>query len=142
MVGGSHYLANRSMSSMINHNKTRRPAPLSKHTQKLIGERELQLMKPTAFLINTGRGELVDEQALVRALLEKRVAGAALDVFEHEPLEPGSPLWHLPDVVITPHTSAFRDDYWTLAVDLFAQNLRRFERGEPLVNLVDKSAGY
>ena len=117
-------------------------APLTPETRGLIGRAQLRRMKRSAVLVNVARGKLVDEEALAAELAEGAIAGAALDVFEHEPLEPGSPLWHLPDVVITPHTSAFRDDYWTLAVDLFAQNVRRFERGEPLVNLVDKSAGY
>jgi phosphoglycerate dehydrogenase-like enzyme len=93
-------------------------------------------------LVNVSRGKLVDEDALARALATGAIAGAALDVFEHEPLDPSSPLWALPNVIITPHTSGFRADHWDAATDLFAQNLRRFDAGEPLLNLVDKVAGY
>ena len=71
-----------------------------------------------------------------------RIGGAALDVFEHEPLPPDSPLWELPNVLITPHTSGFRPDHWDAATDLFAENLRRFDAGKPLLNVVDKEAGY
>src|SRR5207253_251253 len=70
------------------------------------------------------------------------VGGAALDVFTHEPLDPSSPYWELPNVIITPHTSGAIDDYWTPLIALFSENLRRFERGAPLLNLVDKAAGY
>jgi phosphoglycerate dehydrogenase-like enzyme len=117
-------------------------APLTAETRGLIGRAQLRRMKRDAILINVSRGKLVNEDELAAELAEGTIAGAALDVFEHEPLEPDSPLWHLSDVVITPHTSAFRSDYWTLAVGLFASNLTRFERGEPLVNVVDKAAGY
>jgi phosphoglycerate dehydrogenase-like enzyme len=117
-------------------------APLTSETRGLIGRPQLRRMKRDAVLINVSRGKLVNEDDLAAELAEGTIAGAALDVFEHEPLDRDSPLWHLADVVITPHTSGFRDDYWTLAVDLFATNLRRFERGEPLTNVVDKAAGY
>jgi phosphoglycerate dehydrogenase-like enzyme len=117
-------------------------APLTRDTRGMIGAEQLGLMRPDAVLVNVSRGKLVREQELAEALARGTIAGAALDVFEHEPLDESSPLWDLPNVVITPHTSAFRDDYWTLAVDLFASNLRRFERGEVLANLVDKHAGY
>jgi phosphoglycerate dehydrogenase-like enzyme len=117
-------------------------APLTGDTRGLIGTAELHEMRPGAVLVNVARGKLVKEGELAAELSRGTIAGAALDVFEHEPLSPDSPLWDLPNVVITPHTSAFRDDYWTLAVDLFASNLRRFERGEALANLVDKHAGY
>jgi phosphoglycerate dehydrogenase-like enzyme len=117
-------------------------APLTGETGGLIGSAELCRMKRDAVLINVARGRLVRESDLAAALARGTIAGAALDVFEHEPLAPSSPLWDLPNLVITPHTSAFREDYWALAVDLFAANLRRFERGEPLLNRVDKEAGY
>jgi phosphoglycerate dehydrogenase-like enzyme len=117
-------------------------APLTGETRGLIGRAQLRRMKRDAILINVSRGKLVNEDELAAELAGGTIAGAALDVFEHEPLEPGSPLWQLSEVVITPHTSAFRSDYWTLAVDLFASNLGRFERGDPLVNVVDKAAGY
>jgi phosphoglycerate dehydrogenase-like enzyme len=117
-------------------------APLTGETRGLIGAAELRRMKRDAVLVNVARGKLVREDELAAELANGTLAGAALDVFEHEPLDPASPLWDLPNVVLTPHTSAFREDYWTLAVDLFAANLRRFERGETMVNVVDKLAGY
>ncbi|MBI2835426.1 MAG: D-2-hydroxyacid dehydrogenase [Acidobacteria bacterium] len=117
-------------------------APLTAETRGIIGARELALMKPDAILVNVGRGKLVREAELADGLARHAIAGAALDVFEHEPLDPHSPLWDLPNVLITPHTSALRDDYWEAIVDLFADNLHRYERGEPLKNLVDKRAGY
>ncbi len=99
-------------------------------------------MKPTAFLINISRGKLVREAELATELAAETIAGAGLDVFEHEPLDPASPLWDLPNVIITPHTSGFFERYWEAATDLFAENLRRWDRGEPLRNVVDKKAGY
>ena len=117
-------------------------APLTAETRGLVGSEQIRRMKPDAILVNVARGKLVREDELAGELARGTIAGAALDVFEHEPLPASSPLWDLPNVVITPHTSAFRDDYWSLAFDLFAANLRRFERGEPLANLVDKAAGY
>ncbi len=117
-------------------------APLTDDTRGLIGAAELRQMRRDGVLINVARGKLVREEDLEAELSRGTIAGAALDVVEHEPLPPQSRLWDLPNVVITPHTSAFRDDYWTLAVDLFASNLRRFERGEALANVVDKDAGY
>jgi phosphoglycerate dehydrogenase-like enzyme len=100
------------------------------------------MMKGGAVLVNVSRGKLIDEPALVRALDTGRLRGAALDVFEHEPLAPDSPLWARRDVLITPHVSGFHADYWRDAVTLFAGNLRRFAAGQPLVNPVDKQAGY
>lgn len=117
-------------------------APQTSQTWHLIGDRELALMKPDAILVNVSRGKLVHEAALVRALEGGRLRGAALDVFEHEPLDPASPLWGRPDVLITPHVSGFHAGYWPEAIRLFAENLRRFEAGQPLENLVDKNAGY
>jgi len=117
-------------------------APLTPETRGLFGEAEFRRMKRDAVFVNIARGKVVQEDALVRVLREGHLCGAALDVFEHEPLDPGSPLWDLPNVVITPHTSAFRDDYWVAAIDLFADNLRRFDQGTPLKNIVDKNAGY
>jgi phosphoglycerate dehydrogenase-like enzyme len=117
-------------------------APQTTQTWHLIGERELSLMKPNAILVNVSRGKLVDEAALVRALDAGRLRGAALDVFEHEPLDQASPLWGRRDVLITPHVSGFHAGYWPEATRLFADNLRRFEAGQPLDNLVDKHAGY
>jgi len=117
-------------------------AAQTKETRRMIGEAELGAMKPEAILINVSRGKLVDEAALARALAGGTIGGAGLDVFEHEPLDPASPLWALPNVLITPHMSGFRADHWDAATDLFAENLRRFEAGRPLLNVVDKTAGY
>ena len=93
-------------------------------------------------LINIGRGKLVDDDAVVEALRDGRLGGAALDVFTREPLDPDSPYWDLPNVIVTPHMSGAMEDYWTPLVALFAENLRRFEKGQPLLNVVDKAAGY
>jgi phosphoglycerate dehydrogenase-like enzyme len=117
-------------------------APQTADTRRLIGPAELAAMKRDAILVNVSRGGLVDEPALIEALRRGRIGGAALDVFEHEPLASGSPLWALPNVFITPHTSGFRPDHWDAATDLFAENLRRFEDGRALLNVVDKDAGY
>ena len=117
-------------------------APLTVETAGLIGARELRLMKPTSFLINIARGKLVKERELAEELEKRTIAGAGLDVFEHEPLDPASPLWDLPNVIITPHTAGFFEHYWDEVGDMFAVNLRRFDRGEPLFNVVDKTLGY
>jgi len=117
-------------------------APDTSETVRLIGEPELALMKDDAVLVNVSRGSLVDEAALVRTLETGRLRGAALDVFEHEPLSATSPLWTRPDVLMTPHVSGFHKDHWDIVVGTFAENLRRFSAGEPLVNRVDKKAGY
>jgi phosphoglycerate dehydrogenase-like enzyme len=117
-------------------------APQTPATTHLIGDRELATMKPGAVLVNVCRGTLVDEAALVRALEAGRLRGAALDVFEREPLPPDSPLWARTDVLMTPHVSGFHPEYWSVIIRMFSNNLRRFAAGEPLVNPVDKKAGY
>jgi phosphoglycerate dehydrogenase-like enzyme len=121
-------------------------APQTHETRLLIGAAELALMRRGALLVNVSRGKLVDEVALVEALTapadSRTVEAAALDVFDHEPLSPDSPLWSLPNVLITPHISGFRADHWDAVTDLFADNLRRFESGQPLRNVVNKEAGY
>lgn len=116
--------------------------PLTAATRGLIGARELAVMKKDAVLVNLGRGALVDEAALIEALREGRLGGAALDVFEHEPLPPESPLWEMPHVILTPHISGLGSRYWERAIDLFEANLKRWIHGEPLENVVDKRAGY
>ena len=121
-------------------------APQTRATRALIGARQLAAMRRDAVLVNVSRGKLVDETALAAALTAspaaRTIGGAALDVFEHEPLSPDSPLWPLPNVLITPHTAGFRRDHWDAVTTLFAENLRRFESGQPLLNIVDKEAGY
>jgi phosphoglycerate dehydrogenase-like enzyme len=116
--------------------------PHTAGTKQLIGRRELDAMKRGALLINVARGKLLDDEAVVAALRDGRLGGAALDVFAREPLDASSPYWDLPNVIVTPHTAGAMRDYWTPLVALFMDNLRRFERGEPLANVVDKSLGY
>lgn len=117
-------------------------APHTRETRGLIGRRELSLMSRDAILVNVSRGQLVDEPALIDVLRAGTIGGAALDVFVDEPLPPDSPFWTLTNVLITPHTSGFRPDHWDAATSLFAGNLERYDLGQPLVNVVDKLAGY
>jgi phosphoglycerate dehydrogenase-like enzyme len=116
--------------------------PLTPESTKMIGERELRAMKPSAVLINIARGSVIDEPVLVRALKERWIAGAALDVFEREPLPSDSELWALDNVLLTPHISGGTPRYMERAVDLFCDNLRRYLAGEPLRNVVDVARGY
>jgi D-2-hydroxyacid dehydrogenase (NADP+) len=116
--------------------------PHTPETRQIIGRRELDLVKHGALLVNIARGKLIDDDAVIEALRDGRLGGAALDVFTREPLDASSVYWSLPNVIVTPHTSGAMHDYWTPLVALFAENLRRFERGAPLVNGVDKQAGY
>lgn len=104
--------------------------PLTPETENLIDARALALMKPTAYLINVARGRVADEAALTAALVEKRIAGAGLDVFQSEPLPADSPLWGLPQVVVTPHTAGETRAYEEDLALLFVENLGRIERGE------------
>ena len=117
-------------------------APHTPDTKRLIGRREIDVVKRGALLVNVARGKLIDDEAVIDALRDGRLGGAALDVFTKEPLDPSSAYWDLPNVIVTPHVSGALRDYWTPLVALFSDNLRRFERGEPLVNVVDKAAGY
>ena len=117
-------------------------AAFTNETNKLIGEKELRMMKPTAYLINIARGGLVDEEALIRALEEHWIAGAALDVFATEPLPAESRLWDLPNLIFSPHSSGGMEDYNQRATDLFCDNLRRYVDGQKLRNVVDKKRGY
>ena len=117
-------------------------APSIAETDRMIGGDKLALLNHSAVVINVARGRIIDEAALVSALRSGHLGGAVLDVFEREPLEPQSPLWDLPNVIISPHVSGVRPDHWEDVIDLFSENLERFERGEPLLNLVDLEAGY
>jgi phosphoglycerate dehydrogenase-like enzyme len=117
-------------------------APLLSATQGLINGERLTVMKPGAFLINVGRGAQVDEPALAEALRRRRIAGAALDVFEHEPLAQDSPLWDLDNLLITPHTAGLTDKLWDRHYELFSENLRRYLSHQPLLSVVDKQKGY
>lgn len=116
--------------------------PLTSATRHLMNAARIASMKPTAVLINIARGAVVEEAALIDALAAKRIRGAALDVFEIEPLPAESPLWSLENVLISPHSADRTRDSHERAAAFFEQNLRRFERGEQLENIVDKNAGY
>ncbi len=115
---------------------------LTRQTQNLIGAVELKAMKSTAYLINIGRGGLIGERALAVALRDGEIAGAGLDVFEHEPLPPDSPLWDMPNVMISPHDAGSSKRSHARFMGVFIENLRRYVAGEPLLNVVDKGAGY
>lgn len=116
--------------------------PTTDETRALIGAAELARMKSSAILVNVARGKLVDEDALADALERGQLRAAGLDAFRVEPLPAGHRLWSLPNVVITPHSASFTGDYWTPVVDLFLENVARFRRGDPLINVVDKTRGY
>ncbi|MFN8586279.1 MAG: D-2-hydroxyacid dehydrogenase [Candidatus Eisenbacteria bacterium] len=117
-------------------------APHTAATTKLVGAAELARMKPAAYFVNLARGALLDEAALVAALDAGQLAGAALDVFETEPLPAGHPLWTHPKVLLTPHVGGVGPRYWERACEQFGTNLARFVAGEPLFNVVDQKAGY
>jgi phosphoglycerate dehydrogenase-like enzyme len=118
-------------------------APLTERTRYLIDARRLQLFNPTAFLINVSRGALVEETALIKALRDRKIAGAALDVFEEEPLSRWSPLWKMPQVLITPHTAFLTENVWHRHYEVFAANLKRYLAGQPLEEgVVDEKRGY
>ena len=117
-------------------------APLTPETENMIDGRALEAMKPGAWLINVARGRLVDERALLAALRDGRIGGAVLDTFREEPLSPTSPFYDLPNVIVTPHTSWSSGRVLDRSVELFCDNLRRYAAGEPLLNVVDPSAGY
>jgi phosphoglycerate dehydrogenase-like enzyme len=116
--------------------------PLTEATRNLIGEAELRAMKSSAFLINIARGGVVDEPALVQALQEGWIGGAGLDVFAQEPLPADSPLWGMENVILTPHIAGFTSHYNDRAADVFAENLRRYLAGQPLLNHVGSEKGY
>jgi len=116
--------------------------PLTEATRGIAGERLLHSMKPTAILVNIGRGALVQEPALSRAMREGWIAGAALDVFVHEPLPVESPLWGLPNVLLTPHVAGTHPDYMARSAGIFLDNLKRYRAGKPLLNQVNLQAGY
>jgi phosphoglycerate dehydrogenase-like enzyme len=116
--------------------------PVTSATTGLMNAARLKKMKPDSYLINVGRGPLVDEAALIEALKTNRIAGAALDVFVEEPLPKESPLWTLDNVLITPHTAAVTERLWERHFALIVENLKRFLAAQPLLNQVDKKRGY
>jgi D-2-hydroxyacid dehydrogenase (NADP+) len=117
-------------------------APLTEASRGLINADRLAAMRPDACLINVGRGPHVDEAALADALRNRRIAGAALDVFDQEPLPAESPLWDLENLLITPHTGSLTEKLWQRHYQVFSENLRRYLAHEPLLFVVDKRKGY
>ena len=116
--------------------------PQTDETRAMIGARELALLPEGAVIVNVARGGVIDEDALIEALRGGRLRGAGLDVFAREPLAADSALWGLPNVLVLPHVSGASHQFWRRQTDLIVQNLRRYAAGEPLLNTVDKQAGY
>jgi phosphoglycerate dehydrogenase-like enzyme len=117
-------------------------APLTSETRGMIGEPEFAAMKPTAVVINVGRGPVIREDALIHALSTGRIKGAALDVFDHEPLPQGHPFYKLENVLLSPHCADHTPDWLDNAMQSFIAQFERFRNGEPLLNVVDKKLGY
>jgi phosphoglycerate dehydrogenase-like enzyme len=117
-------------------------APLNVETLGLIGEAEFAAMKPGAVIINVGRGPVIDEHAMIKALSEHKIKGAALDVFDEEPLPKGHPFYKLENVLLSPHCADHTPDWLDNAMRFFIAQFERFRRGEPLLNVVDKKLGY
>jgi D-2-hydroxyacid dehydrogenase (NADP+) len=117
-------------------------APLTPETEGLIGPAEIARLKRGSVLVNVGRAKIVQTEALIDALHSGHLAGAALDVFPQEPLPSAHPLWTCPNVILTPHTSGFRQGHWDEVIDLFGDNLARFERGDELRFRVLPELGY
>jgi len=116
--------------------------PLTPDTHHLIDTRALAAMKSSAYLVNVGRGEIIDDAALIDALRNVAIAGAGLDVFVEEPLPSDHPYWTLDTVILTPHVSGYLPDFFARAFEIFLGNLDRFLAGQPLANVVDKRLGY
>jgi phosphoglycerate dehydrogenase-like enzyme len=116
--------------------------PSTPQTRGMIGAAQIEALRRGAILINVARGDVIDEAALIEALRNGRLRGAGLDVFATEPLPPDSPLWHLPNVLITPHVSATTPRFWERQAELILDNLDRYLHGRPLRNIVDFAAGY
>jgi phosphoglycerate dehydrogenase-like enzyme len=116
--------------------------PLTDETRGLFGTTEFRLMKPTAFVYNIGRGPIIQSDALIAALRNGEIAGAGLDVTDPEPLPSDSPLWDMESVLVTAHTSGGGPFYWERGIELLVENIRRYINDEPMLNVVDKRAGY
>ena len=116
--------------------------PLTPETKGLIGQHELRAMKKTAFLINVARGKIIDENALIKALKEDWIAGAGLDVFETEPIDPNNELWLLPNVIISPHIAGTSERRSQRLVAMFCDNLKRYLNKEPMINVISQVKGY
>lgn len=117
-------------------------APLTSETRHMISDAAFAAMKPSAVLINVGRGPVVDQAALLRALTQKKIRGAGLDVFEQEPIPPTDPIWQLDNVLISPHTADRTRTWHEEAMQFFLEQYDRFLKGEPLENVVEKRLGY
>lgn len=117
-------------------------APAVAATNRMIGAAEIALLNPGAIIVNVARANIVDQDALRAALQSGHLGGAVLDVFEREPLDATSPEWSLPNTLISPHCSGIRDTHWRDVIELFSTNLKRFQAGRPLLNVVDPVAGY
>lgn len=117
-------------------------APLTPETRGLIDEQHLRAMKPSSVIMNLGRGPVIAEAALIRALNENWIRGAALDVFDEEPLPENHAFWGMENVLLSPHCADHTATWLFEAMDFFVDNFKRFEAGEPLANIVDKGAGY
>src|SRR5207342_663472 len=117
-------------------------APLTSETRGLIGEAEFAAMKPNAVIINVGRGPVIDEAAMIRALTEKRIRGAALDVYDTEPLPEGHPFYKLENVLLSPHCADHTSDWTEQAMRFFLAQFERFDSGQMLENVVKKEQGY
>jgi phosphoglycerate dehydrogenase-like enzyme len=117
-------------------------APFLSDTDRLIRAEQIAMLNPGAIIINVARGKIIDEPALVMALESGQLGGVMLDVFEREPLDSASPLWSLRNVIISPHSAGVRPDHWDEVINLFSENLRRYERGDSLLNMVNLEAGY
>jgi phosphoglycerate dehydrogenase-like enzyme len=117
-------------------------APLTSETRGMIGEPEIAALKPSAVVINVGRGPVIDEEALVSALSDGRIKGAALDVFNREPLPKDHPFYRLENVLLSPHCADHTHDWLDKAMQLFIAEFERFRKGQPLMNVVDKKLGY
>jgi phosphoglycerate dehydrogenase-like enzyme len=117
-------------------------APLTAETRHMISDDAIAVMKPNAVVINVGRGPVIHQAALVRALAAGKIKGAGLDVFEHEPIPPDDPIFKLPNVLISPHTADHTKDWLNQAMRFFLEQYQRFSNGQPLENIVEKHLGY
>lgn len=117
-------------------------APITPESRGLIGAAEIASLKKTAVVINVGRGPVIDESSLIAALKEKRIRGAALDVFDQEPLPQGHPFWQMENVLLSPHCADRTPGWLEMSMDFFVANFDRFQKGQPLENIVDKKARY
>jgi phosphoglycerate dehydrogenase-like enzyme len=136
------YLPERRLEMISRCNYVIVAAPLTSETRGMIGEAEFAAMKPTAVVINVGRGPVINEEAMIGALSTGRIRGAALDVFDHEPLPAGHPFYKLENVLLSPHCADHTPDWLDNAMKFFIEQYERFRKGEPLLNVVDKKLGY